>query len=516
MARRSDIGVTFTKIVTAYKETNPLVANFNCFEEEPSKAEAGSYTTHSLMFTTYPPNVPEPEPYTINDAIDVANDPQVLALYEPPFLVYLGYFRNRPAMFVESHAISSIASSMIELHEMEETRVVIRDWECTEPYVVDLRGVIEACTLPEKHIYDCNKCLTVATTLEHSCIIRKTMAADNPRFETLSPEELAQKMDATSHHYYGNRHPRLIPRDIHTLRSSGKVDIPYKSRVTKMAGHLYVSPVMFSTGADNGCNRRRAPAFTGIRDIGIEDINFSSYTSNLETRQNAAKERKRHIDNEKTYCTQCSVKDVCHNHYPYKKKFCTDPLPSYDKIQEKILERFKTYIETSYFTRETLMEILLCSDERPVYNPGTNRTVKGYLGLCMDQNDGSVTFVVRRTSDESKIFIGKGEGDWFKFKKDNNIDTSAMSNCAKENVYRWLDEPDNLALLLAAINIRQSPHLSSGWHSTSYTAVFVEVNWGRISVAFHQPSRKGKLHWTLDVEDWSSLFKLYGRIPGYY
>lgn len=509
MGNGSDIEKTLTKIVTAFSEKNCLVSDFNCFDQEKSKEHNASYQTHSLMFTTYTPNVPEPPAYTIEDALTVANDKNVIKLYEPPFVVSIDYFNDRPAMFVESHALSSIANTLLELHELEETRVVIRTSVEAEPQIVDLKEVVAMCALPEKHIYDCNKCLTVATTLDNTCVIRRTLAADNPVFEAINVEKFHDVSD-----YRNTLSDRLIPRDIHMLKSWGKTDLPYKSRVTKMAGHLYISPVMLSYGNRKSYRNHGTSTFLNMRDVTLDDIDFTAYSKNLEVRQDASVERKRVLDNVKTNCSQCSVKDECHTYFSHKKRYCTTPLPKYEEISRAILNKYNTYVETSKLSMNTIKEVLLCSDERPIYNPETNRTLKGYLGLAMSYGE-EINFISRRASDATTVSIGKNDEDWLKFKENNNIDITKMSEYAKEIVNNWMEDPDKLALVLASINIKQSPRLTSGWHSTSYQAMFVQVSYSSISVAFHRPSRRSKLYWELNIKDWGDLFRHYGRVPGY-
>jgi hypothetical protein len=481
--------IELTKICTAYCSELHVKKDFETWDKNPIPySEHESLKVLSLLFSTYPKNVPEPEVYTVEDMVNLANDPTLIDLYEEPFCILNLYHLNRPALYVTPHAGCDLDSYLEQPSEMDNTTVVIRAHG--EVKVLDLKEVIAKCALPDKYVYGCIKCLGTQVPIDGACPIRHALGANNPYYI----------QEATS--YSGST---LHLHDFRRVKTYGRYQSPFKSKRTQIAGHLYVSPVMFYEDTSQKYKRRDV-AFTGLRSIGSDNINFDMYEEHLERKTEAADTRKKYFTNAKTHCPNCSVQETCHRRFAHKKKFCTEPLPPSKEIDAYFMQ------QENSVSKPLLVDILLASGRQIVTNPSSGRKVDAYVGV--HNNYTGMGYRVMSRTKGNILCYGTTLEEWEKFKKDNEIDVT-YSDIARKELTERLNNPAAFAKLLACASIRESPRLVSAFHSTTYDKAYIEAIYGKFVLKFRYPSKRGICPWSYEIADWDDLFAHYGRIPGF-
>jgi hypothetical protein len=493
--------VNFTDICTAYVEALSVYGSFEAYDNNMLlRTHVSTEKMMCLLFSTYPDNVPAPVEYTVEDMLRLANDPAMLDKYETPFCITALYHQNRPALYVTPHAGLELANMMDCPTEYDHKTVVVRASLEEQPVALNILEVMANCAMPEKYTYGCDKCLRLNKHMPGTCPVRRAVGADNLAYGAKSidtePEE---------RHYYTNP---LSPQDPRIIKSYGKVNSPFASRKTMMAGHLYVSPTMlYVSNTDTHYRRNRSDAFVSLRSITVDDIDFTSYKDHLETKQTAIQTRKEHRANIKKNCTQCSMKEICHRHFNHKKNYCSSPLPPVEEIDKFFLAE-----GIDKMTKETLVDILLASGSAEVTNQATGRKCDGYITLHNDMH-GMGYRVTSRTTGRILAW-GVTPEAWETFKKDNNINT-AYSDYARNELIEFVNNPAHYAKLLACAAIKCSPRLQSGFNSTEYDKAFVQVTWNTVAIKFRWNSKRRVCPWDYEVGDWEDLFKHYGHIPGF-
>jgi hypothetical protein len=458
--------------------------------ERAQYGECDSFQIMSMLFTTYPNNVPDATEYTVEDMVNLANDPTLLELYEEPFHITHGYHMNRPALYVHPHAACDLAGYLEQPNEMDNQTVVIRADGVV--HVIDIKEVIASCALPDKYVYGCIKCLGTHAPIDNACVIRRTVGANNPYYQN----------------EYADENSTLAVTDFRKVKSWGKYESPFKSQRTQIAGHLYVSPVMFYEDSDRSSyyGRKNNNAFVGFRKINSENLNFSTYEEHLKSKLEAVNTRRKHAANIKEHCTTCSVKETCHNIFPHKKKYCTDTLPPPEEIDRYFISQEENV------SKPLLIDILLGSGLQTVENPESGRKIDAYVGV--NDNHGGLGYRVMSRSRGRIVAHGTSLEDWEEFKKTNNINTS-YSDLTRKELTERMDNPAFFAKFLACASIKESPRMVSAFHSTTYEKAFIDIRYGRLELKFRYPSRRSICPWSYDVVNWSDLFTHYGRIPGF-
>jgi len=499
--------VEFTNICTAYTEEISLRQDFESFEKEDAHKTygVGIHTNKMLclMLMTYPKNVPEPKDYTVEDMVTLSNDPVLLAKYGTPFCVMSLFHNDRPTLYVTPHALVDTTYYMEQPSALENPVMVLRKSNDELPIVVDIRDVIEKCSIPEKFVYGCYKCLSLNKRLSNTCVIRKVIGADNPSYGAREEEVETQ----TNVDTYYNQLPRF--HDERVIKSWGKYKSPFDSQKTKIANHLYVSPTMFYTSSHSERlhHRSKTEAFIGLRNITADHIDLDSYERHLERKQEDIDTRKKHTDNAKKHCTVCSVKETCHITFRHKKKYCSSPYPPNEEIDKYFLNDNPVKI-----SKDTLLDIMLASGPCSVTNSATGRKCDAYISIHNDMY-GLGFRVISRT--KGKILTaGTTDKEWIDFKVENNISTEDRKY-KKDELQEKIKDTTWYAKLLACAAIKQSPTRVSMFHSTAYAKAFVETTYNGFSMNFLWTSKRRLCPWLYEVKDWEDLFGHYGRIPGF-
>lgn len=465
MSRLTDTKI-FTAIMCEYRFRTK--EGFDAGDDYPKYSRDDGWCVKDswgLVFGTYSPNVPEIKDYTAKDVIELADDPELHKIFPPPFYVAsLDDSADRPMLYFGRHAAKFVSSWVQQPGEYPLDFLVIKPSVDEPAFNVDIMSQVERCHAPEKHVYGCKACLESATSFEGCCSIKRSLCP------TEDPLEFKSKWSVGP----------FLPSRKHTIQ-----------------GYLYVSPVMLH---DSDSHK-----IVGVKDIKLNDLDFSQYQELYDRRCESLKERQKTLENGRVYCSQCSVQDECFNHFKYKRRYCCNPRPSIEQIASEI-----TNAAVIKLSKRTIAEILEASGQKRVQNPRTGRTSEATIGLA-DLNRG-LGFCVHRVSDNYIMVSGSTDEEWERFKRDENIE---CYEAGVENLLRTLDDPVKFATLLSCVSTRQSPARATGWGNFYYEYMYTRVRYGEeFSMAFHQPSARRVSPWKIEIKSLPCLFKHYGKIPG--
>lgn len=462
--------LTETKIFTAivHKYSYRTSEGFDFGEDTHRKqwgADKKEVSTWNLVFGTYAPNVSEPPDYTVEDAIDFANDPKLLEVFPPPFYVTKrDGDDDRPTLFFGRHASGLLADWVQQPGEYPMYFLVVKPSMEEPAFPVDVLSMVSECRAPEKHMYGCKSCLESSEEFEQSCVVKKF---------------LCPKEDPLANHVSWKIAPLLA------------------SRKNWVKDHIFISPVMLHSKSEQ--------KFQGLKDIKFENLDFSYYQEHYEKKCEALVERRRTLNNVKVYCKKCSVYSDCSQNFKYKRRSCCNPLPDLSLIATEIINRASPRI-----SKKTIAEILEASGRRKIRNPKTGRTSDATIGLS-ELNRG-LGFCVHRMSDNQIMTSGVTDEEWDAFKRSENLNIHEKS--VEQNLEN-LEDPEMFATVLSCANVRYSPVRVSMWRSTQYEYMYTSLTYSKsLIVYFHMPSRRGIAPWSFDVRTLSDLFSHYGKIPG--
>ena len=424
------------------------------------------FETWELVFGTYAPNVPDAEDYTVEDALNLADDPELLKIFPPPFFVTSLDSGDRSVLSLERHAAGSLATWVQQPGEHPLEFIVIKASVEEPAFTADILGEIKKCSAPEKHVYGCVSCLESQTEFENSCVFKKVLCpTEDPIACTVR---------------YGHKLAGFLPSRKHWVKD-----------------HIFVSATML--------HNKDERKFQGVRDITFADLDFSNYGELYERKCDALAERQNTLRNVKQYCTKCPMVDICADTFRWKRRGCCNPRPNLSVIAEEIINRSSPVI-----SKRVIAEILEASGRHRVTNRRTGRVSRSTIGLS-ELNRG-LGFCVHRVSDNVILESGTTELEWEEFKKREALELHESGVMQNLNL---LEDPLTYATVIACANIQGSPRHVSAWRSTSYPYMYSDLTYGgNITVHFHKPSKRDVAPWPLDISSLTTLFEHYGNIPG--
>ena len=462
--------VTFTKIFTAIAEKTTLRKSEGFdFGDDTHRADYNKrreFRTWALVFGSYKPNVPEIEDYTLEEALAMADDPELLKIFPPPFFVTQLDLNDTPALYFGRHSAGSLADWVQQPGSNDLEFLIVKESDDKPAVQVDILEVISQCNAPEKFIFGCKSCLESSTTFDNCCFLKRVMCPD---------------------------------ADLLQLAYNYKIKPFLPSRGATINSHLFVSAAMLQEATSRS-------TFRGLREITYSNLDFSAYEHHYEIKLRALDSRKATIANMKEHCSSCSVTKVCHSTFPGKRRYCSSPLPDFSVIAQEIVRN--EYDQR--LSKRSIAEILSANDKRPILNPDTGKYNNSIIGLANLYK--GLSFCVNRVFDNKTLFAGYTDDEWEEFKKVNEITPYQAE--VQRNLEHFA-KPDMFALVLACSSIKSSPVHVTIWKSTSYDYVFTDLRYhGNLSVHFHKPSSRGIAPWSLTIDSFGSIFSHYGKIPG--
>ena len=424
-----------------------------------------AWRTWGLVFGDYAPNVKEKHEYTVEEALKLADDENLLKVFPPPFFITAVDSCDRSVLFAGRHASGFLANCFMQLGTNPLEYLVIKSEKDVPAFAVNIEAEVHKCHMPEKHVYGCKACLESQVSFENACTVKSDLC---PKYDTIS------------------------------LPNYGKPEAFLPSRRYTVQEHTFVSPIMLHDKSER--------KFQGILDISFDDLDFSYYGEKYELRLEALEERQKTLNAVKEYCTKCSVKEVClSGKFRYRRRSCQNPRPGIAELSADVLR-----YEPQTLSKRTIAEILSLSGKHDIKNPSTGRTSKATLGLT--NLHSGLGFCVHRLSDYQLMLSGNKDETWERFKVNQNLN---ISEGRVQTIEGEIADDKSYALVIACAHVKESPTSVGLWRKTKYSTVYFDRTWGgSYAITFYKPSSRDTAPWKCEVESLMDLYEHYGCIPG--